>query len=291
VGGMDEAARPVRETRDSRSQTAGATKKNIAAETRLPVGLRAMIQAARYHGIELDANEFSPLPGETTASAAALSLWGQNCGLWARGVRLRWRQLFQFNDTGPVVLLFKDGGAGLLTGADAGQSVVFVASPEAPSGTAPIAVDELRLSQVWAGEAVLLRANRGQVAADAPFSLYWLVALVLQEHRSLRSIGVASVTMSILTVFPPLLVMAMVNKVLQFHSTSTLVLLSVMMGVIFAYEAFLGYASRWLAQSSMPGSICMYSRACFGCLSTISSAIRPARRCFSYPRSTGSASS
>jgi subfamily B ATP-binding cassette protein HlyB/CyaB len=247
VGGVDEAVRQDRGTRDSCGLTAGATdalEKNTAAEARLPAGLRAMIQAARYHGIELDANEFSPLPGEATPSPAALSQWAQNCGLWARGVRLRWRQLFQFNDTGPVVLIFKDGGAGLLTGADAGQSVVFVASPEPPSGTAPIAVDELRLSQVWAGEAVLLRANRGQAAADAPFSLHWLVGLVLQEHRSLRSIGVASVTMSILTVFPPLLVMAMVNKVLQFRSISTLVLLSVMMGVIFAYEAFLGYARR-----------------------------------------------
>jgi ATP-binding cassette subfamily B protein len=209
-----------------------------------PARLRAMMQAARYHGIELDPDEFRALKGETAPSPAALSLWAQHCGLWARGVRLRWRQLFQFNDTGPVVLLFRDGSAGLLRGSDAGQSVVFVASPDAPPGTAPIAVDELRLSQVWTGEAVLLRANRGRLAADAPFSLHWLVDLVLQERRSLRDIGIASMTISILTIFPPLLVMAMVNKVLQFRSVSTLVLLSVMLVIVFVYETFLGYARR-----------------------------------------------
>ena len=29
-------------------------------------------------------------------------------------MRLRWRQLMRFQDAGPVVLLFNDGGAGLL---------------------------------------------------------------------------------------------------------------------------------------------------------------------------------
>ena len=84
-------------------------------------------------------------------------------------------------------------------------------------------VDELRLSEVWAGEAVLLRASRGYAEADAPFSLRWLLGLVMQEKRSLREIGVASLTLSILTIFPPLLVMTVVDKVLTHNSFSTLV--------------------------------------------------------------------
>jgi subfamily B ATP-binding cassette protein HlyB/CyaB len=206
--------------------------------------LQAMIQAARYHGIELDAHEFRHSSGETAPSAAELSLWAESAGMWSRAVRIRWRHLLRFNDTGPAVLLFKDGSAGLLTGADAAQMVVFMKDPSAPASAQPVAVDELRLSQVWAGEAVLLRANRGVVAADAIFNLRWLGDLVLHERRSLRDIGLASLTISILTIFPPLLVMAMVNKVLQFHSVSTLVLLCVLMGAAAAYEALLGYARR-----------------------------------------------
>ncbi|MBX9843603.1 MAG: peptidase domain-containing ABC transporter [Xanthobacteraceae bacterium] len=211
-----------------------------------------MIQAARYHGIELDVHEFQHSGGETAPSAAELALWAENAGMWSRAMRIRWRHLLRFNDTGPVVLLFKDGSAGLLTGADAARKVVFLKNPTVPAsgmasgsaGAPPVEVDELRLSQVWAGEAVLLRASRGVVAADALFNLRWLVDLVLHEHKSLRVIGLASLTISILTVFPPLLVMAMVNKVLQFHSVSTLVLLSVLMGAAAVYETLLGYARR-----------------------------------------------
>ena len=47
-----------------------------------------------------------------------------------------------------------------------------------------------------------------------------------QEGQSLRDIALASLTLSFLSIFPPLLVMSMVNRVLQFHSVSTLTLLS-----------------------------------------------------------------
>jgi len=203
-----------------------------------------MIQAGRHHGVELDPEEFPRTPNETAPSAAALSLWAQNTGIWARAVRLNWKHLLRFQDSAPVVLLFKDGSAGLLTGANPEQNVVFIANPSAPAGSASRAVDELRLSQVWAGDAVLLRAARSVVTADAQFNLRWLGGLVMHERQSLRDIGLASFTISVLTIFPPLLVMATVNRVLQFHSMSTLVLLSVVMAIVFAYETLLGYARR-----------------------------------------------
>jgi ATP-binding cassette, subfamily B, bacterial HlyB/CyaB len=205
---------------------------------------QAMLQAGRWHGIELDPNECRRPEGETAPSAALLSDWAQNAGMWARAVRIRWRHLFRLAEAGPVVLLFEDGGAGLLSGADAAQHRVFVRDPFAPPGAPPVAVDELRLGAAWAGEAVLLRANRGLVAADAPFNFRWLAALVLQERRSLRDIGLASFTVSILTAFPPILVMSTVNKVMQFHSVSTLFLLSAIMVVVWVYETLLGYARR-----------------------------------------------
>jgi ATP-binding cassette, subfamily B, bacterial HlyB/CyaB len=235
-----EDAGPTQTVEASESRGGVRTIGGLAVEPRL----QAMIQAGRYHGVELDPNEFRRPAGESAASAAALAQWAQNAGMWARGMRIRWRHLLRFQETGPVVLLFEDGSAGLLTSANAEQRVVFIKDPFAPAGAAPIAVDELRLSEVWAGEAVLLRANRGYVATDAPFNFRWLAELVLQERRSMRDIGIASLTISILTIFPPILVMTMVNKVMQFHSVSTLVLLSAIMAVVWVYETFLGYARR-----------------------------------------------
>ena len=91
--------------------------------------------------------------------------------MWSRAVRLRWRHLMHFNNTGPVVLLFTDGTAGLLTGVNPEHKVVFIKDPRGPTAEAPVPVDELRLTEVWSGEAVLLRASRGYAEADAPFSL------------------------------------------------------------------------------------------------------------------------
>jgi ATP-binding cassette, subfamily B, bacterial HlyB/CyaB len=203
-----------------------------------------MVVAGRYHGLELDVNEFRGTAGDKAPSAASLSAWAQGSGMWSRAVRLRWRHLMRFHNTAPVVLLFTDGTAGLLTGVNTEHKVVFIKDPRGPAADAPVPVDELRLNEVWAGEAVLVRANRGYAETDAPFSLRWLLSLVLQEKRSLKEIGIASLTLSFLTIFPPLLVMTVVDKVLTHNSYSTLVLLSTILAVGVIYETFLGYGRR-----------------------------------------------
>src|ERR1700692_1838288 len=80
--------------------------------------LLAMMMSARYFGLELDPNEFRNPIGEAVPTAAAWSDWAKNAGMWARPLRLRWRHLLNLSNTGPVVLLFNDGTAGVLTGAN-----------------------------------------------------------------------------------------------------------------------------------------------------------------------------
>jgi ATP-binding cassette, subfamily B, bacterial HlyB/CyaB len=205
--------------------------------------VRAVVAAARHHGIELDPAEFLCGPGDATPTAAKLSAWARNAGLWAKAVRLSWPQLLRFDGAPPVVLLFADGGAGLLVGASFERNVVFLADPTR-SGETRIPIDELRLHQVWSGEAVLLRPERSQSGADASFSMAWLGRLVLQEKALLRDIGLASLTLSILTIFPPLVVMSAVDKVLTYQSYSTLILLALMLAIAAVFEAFLGFARR-----------------------------------------------
>jgi ATP-binding cassette subfamily B protein len=204
----------------------------------------AVIVAARFYGTELDPNEFRRVPGDEAPSAQALSQWVQSSGMWARALRLRWRQLMRLQDTGPLVLMFNDGTAGILTSVNADKSIVFLKDPRAPSGDPAIPVDELRLSQVWTGEVMLLRAERGMAESDAPFSLGWLFSLVLQERQSLRDVAIASLTLSFLTIFPPLLVMTVVDKVLTHHSYSTLTLLSVILLIAVVFETLIGHARR-----------------------------------------------
>src|ERR1700737_2322851 len=237
---------------DSRTQRYQPTFPADAGDGRQTSGdvihprVQAVMVAARFHGMELDPSEVVSRGAPGTPSAASLSEWAQSAGMWARAVRLRlrWRQLMHFVDAGPVVLLLTDGSATLMVGADADRNVVFLRDPRALASEIALAVDELRLERVWSGEAVLLRAQRGQMETDAPFTLRWLSGLVLQEKPSLRDIGLASLTLSFLTIFPPLLVMTVVDKVLTHHSYSTLVLLGTILAIATIYEAVLGYARR-----------------------------------------------
>ena len=208
--------------------------------------VQALLLAARYYGMELNGDDFRRLPGDAAASAASLSIWAQECGLWSRAVRLSWRQLMRLHDGGPVVLLFSDGSAGVMTGGNPDQKIVLLKDPLAPSSDPAMAVDEMRLSQVWTGEAILVRANRGIADSEAPLSLRWLASLVSQERRALRDIGLASLTLSFLTIFPPLLVMTVVDKVLTHHSYSTLALLSTVLAIGVVYETLLGHARRMI---------------------------------------------
>ncbi|MGD0104928.1 MAG: peptidase domain-containing ABC transporter [Rhodopila sp.] len=206
--------------------------------------LLAIMMAARYYGLELDPNDFSLAPGEASPTAAALSLWAQNAGMWSRALRLRWRHLFTVTGAGPVVLLFNDGSAGLLTGSNAETKIVFIRDPRAPEADPPVPVDELRLDEVWSGEAVLLRAERSQAEADPPFTLRWLVSVVLKEGKHLRDLLIASLAISFLTIVPPLLVMQTVDRVVTHHSYSTLFLIAMILTTAVFYETLLGYARR-----------------------------------------------
>ena len=86
------------------------------------------------------------------------------------------------------MLLFTDGSASLVVGADPARKVVFLKDPSRPAEGSSVPVDELRLSEVWAGEAVLLRKIRGYGETDALFNFRWLIDLVPQERSSLRDI-------------------------------------------------------------------------------------------------------
>ena len=230
------------------ADTVGASPMPPSAETRL----LAVVAAARHHGVDLNASDYRARDGETMPSPASLAGWATQEGLHARATKLSWKSLFKLvgatRPPPPVILLFKDGTAGLMIGADPARNIVWILDPRQTSNEFAVAVDEFRLRQSWNGEALLIRRVRGESEADVPFTFRWLMGLVLGERRSLRDVAIASITISALTIVPPLLVMTVVDRVVVHHSLSTLVLLSVILGIVTVYETLLGYARRELVQ-------------------------------------------
>jgi HlyB family type I secretion system ABC transporter len=225
----------------------------------LDVRLAAVIYAARFHGVDLDQTDLRLPAGETTPSPASLAVWVREQGLWAKGARLSWKQIMNLQGP-PVVLLLDDGSAVLLVGSDKERDVVMLRDPLGPSGAPAtvgaggqgggqtMAVDRLRLSAIWSGDALLVRRSRTETLEEAPFTLAWLARLVLREKRSLRDILTASLTLSCLSIIPPFIIMAVIDKVIVHHSMNTLVLMCLIMGVAVLFETLLGYARRELVQ-------------------------------------------
>ncbi len=230
--------------------TPGTVGDGLDVATAAELRLLAVLAAARFHGIELDRGAFRREVGEAVPSPASLVRWLRDGGLVAKAVRIGWRQLFRLQGphAGPVTLLLRDGTAGLLVGADAARDVVWVLDPRQPGVESAVAVDRLRLAQVWDGEALLVRRARAEAEDDKPFTLGWLLRAVGHERRLMRDVGIASLTMSMLAIIPPLLVMSVVDRVVGHRSVSTLVLLSTILLIAAVYETLLGYARRELIQ-------------------------------------------
>ena len=208
------------------------------------VRLRAVMAAARYHGTDLDPKDFRGDISEVTPSPASLVRWLTDQGMVAKAMRLKWRYLVRMHDLPPLVLMFKDGTAALLVGADPARDVVWLRDPMGNDGDAPVAVDELRLSQVWTGDVVLVQRSRNQSEAEAPINLQWLTRMVLREKKALRDIAIASMVLSILTIFPALIVMQVIDKVVNHHSMSTLVSITAIIVVLTTFEALISFGRR-----------------------------------------------
>jgi subfamily B ATP-binding cassette protein HlyB/CyaB len=211
----------------------------------IQVRLMAIAAAARFHGAELDRSDLRATAGDVP-SPAALAEWLRGSGLWAKAVRLPWEQTVGLDLSAPVVLLLIDGSAALLVANDKKRNVVWVRHSRLTPSDPPVALSEVELSKVWGGEAVLMRARRSANREEAPFNLRWVAELVWMERHAMRDVGLASLVLSILTVLPALMVMTVIDQVVTHQSLSTLVLISLMIGIAMLSETLLGYARRQL---------------------------------------------
>ncbi len=206
--------------------------------------LKSVIAAARYHGVEMDARDFRGTVGEETPSPATLVAWLRDQGMVAKAMRLKWRHIVHMVEQPPMVLMFRDGSSGIMVGADANRNIVWLKDPTRNEAEPAVAVDELRLAQVWTGDVILVRRSRTASEDEQPFNIRWLFRLCLREKRGLRDISIASMTISVLTILPALIVMQVINQVLQFRSMSTLITMSAIIVVLIAFETMLGWARR-----------------------------------------------
>ncbi len=218
----------------------------INATPQTQARLAAVMNVARYHGVEMDLESLRLRPDEPAPSPPVLIEWLREAGLWARGVPMNFRQLIKIDDPAPIILLLDDGGAAIVVGRNKEKQLLFLRDPRGGPSDPVIAVDELRLKQVWSGGALLVRASRAGGGDEVVFNIGLIAKLVWGDRRILRDIAISSITLTILSLVPILIVMRTIGTVLQFHSKDTLNLIIVLLIIAVIFEMILSWGRKMM---------------------------------------------
>jgi len=178
-------------------------------------------------------------------SAPALVEWLRAADLWARAARLSFAQLIKIETPAPILLLLADGGAALVVGRNRENGVVLLRDPRV-AGADPVPVDELRLMQVWDGTAVLVRASRNASEGEEPFNLAMIARLVWGEKTIMRDVAIGSLTVTLLSALPVLMVMTTLNTVVMYRSVNTLTLIVTVLLIALGFEMLITWSRRML---------------------------------------------
>jgi ABC-type bacteriocin/lantibiotic exporter with double-glycine peptidase domain len=217
---------------------------SIDVSPQVQTRLAAVMNVARYHGVEMNPETLRLRPEDPSPTPPTLIDWLREAGLWARAVPMNFRQLVKIEDPAPIVLLLDDGGAALVVGRNREKHVLYLRDPRGGLRDPAVAVDELRLKQVWSGATLLVRASRNGVGEETVFNLALLAKMVWSDKLILRDIAISSITLTLLSLVPILVVMRTIGTVLQFHSTATLNLVVLLLIVAVIFEAMLSWGRK-----------------------------------------------
>jgi subfamily B ATP-binding cassette protein HlyB/CyaB len=214
--------------------------------------LAALAVIAARLGIDTDVSQlrrrFALESGEP--HTAALIAIAKELGLDAQVLHMSFAELPQLAKTLPVILRAKNGGALILEDARADPmkgSVAIIRDPMAPDDE-QIAIEEIRLSEVWEGEVILVKRAHLAMDEQQPFGMAWLLGQVLRERKLFGDIAAGALASTIFAVAPPFVVMIVIDRVLVSHSYSTLNVLVGAILLMLVFETVLGYLRRVLTQ-------------------------------------------
>jgi subfamily B ATP-binding cassette protein HlyB/CyaB len=229
----------------------------LVSQARSPHGqassaLYALAALATRLGVDTDIEQLRRrfAVGEAEPDTATLIAMARELGLEAQALKMTFAELPRLAKTLPAILRAKDGGALLLEDARSDPmkgSVAIIRDPRSPEDE-QVAIEEVRLAEVWEGEVILIK--RAHLSADEqqPFGLAWLTGQVLRERKLFGDIAVGAVVSTVFAVAPPFMFMIVLDRVLVSHSYSTLNVVVGAILIMLIFETILGYLKRVLTQ-------------------------------------------
>jgi ATP-binding cassette subfamily B protein len=230
--------------------TLGASM-DTRGEARLPTILQCLVIVGRRHGLNLTVPQIvkdNSLPDALASTAEAISC-ARRAGLKAKLVNLRWSDFSQLKGALPAIVILQSGASMVLLAFDGRAQTphVLLQDPAAEEG-APLTVDQMRFEQACTGEVILLRRDNDISREEPPFGLGMIASQVFRERRLVRDLAISSFILSLMALAPILLFMGIMNYVLYYASTNTLLFISVAMLVLILFECIFVYVRSYLIQ-------------------------------------------
>jgi ATP-binding cassette, subfamily B, bacterial HlyB/CyaB len=214
--------------------------------------LTALVAVGKRLGLEIDAQQLQrqfALPKEEVATRTVVAI-ARDLGLEAKVLHVTFGELPRLSKALPAILRAKDGSALLLEDARSDPmrgSIAIVSDPSTPEDE-QVAIEEVRLAEVWEGEVILIKRAHLTAAEQQPFGLAWLMGQVFRERKLFGDIAVASLVNTVFTLAPPFVFMIVLDRVLMSHSYSTLNVVVGAILIMLVFETILGYLRRVLTQ-------------------------------------------
>ena len=216
-----------------------------------PTWLRALSIVARIHGLNLTVAQLikdNLLPGEDVG-VEEMRACAERAGLKTRLVHLDWDDLKQLKKALPVLIRLKTGAAMILVEVSGNPRVphVELRDPDAEEGST-LAIDRVRLEEIWTGEVVLIRRNYKLLDDTKPFGWPFIFALFLRERKLLRDLGFGAIALSVLAITPMVIWRILTGAVLLHRAYNTFAVICVAGLFLLLVEAALIYLRHYLLQ-------------------------------------------
>ena len=217
-----------------------------------PSVLQALIAVSARLGVDVDWTQLRrqfALPQEDVSTETVLAI-ARELGVEAKVLHTSFDQLPRLRKALPAILRAKNGSALLLEDATADPMKGSVAIVSDPSGAIDerIAIEEIRLAEVWEGEIILVKRLHFDASDRQPFGISWLVSQVIRERKLFGEIAAAALVNTIFAIAPPFIFMIVLDRVLVNRSYSTLNVVLGAILIMLAFETILVYLRRLLTQ-------------------------------------------
>jgi len=223
-----------------------------ASAERTSSTLCALVSLASRLGIDTSverlSRQFSVHDGEP--STAMLIAIARELGLEAQSLHMTFAALPRLEKSLPAILRARDGGALLLEAARHDPEVGTVAVIRDPMAAedALVAIEEIRLAEVWEGEVILVKRSRFATEEAQPFGMAWLVGQVLRERKLFGDIAAGALVSTVFALAPPFIFMIVLDRVLVNHSYATLNVIVGAILIMVVFETALVYLRGVLTQ-------------------------------------------